>query len=121
MLRRHPGPVHRAAQGVLSSVVGSMSGPRVLLMTLSQRASAKGTDYLVGWLGKAKLVGFKAKEPDKYGNEQWEIYATEPEPKPDSDQAQLTRNAQRGQRTHDRSRAAAAGEAILRELGRGQC
>jgi hypothetical protein len=85
-----------------------MSGPRVLLMTLSERTSAKGTAYLSGWLGKARLVGFKAKEPDKYGNEVWEIYAQEPEPRADSDQApRPTRNAERGARTWDRSRGAA--------------
>ena len=77
-----------------------MSGPRVLLMMLSERTSAKGTAYLSGWLGKAKLVGFKAKEPDRYGNEVWEIYAQEPEPKSDSDQAPpqqpATRELERG-------------------------
>jgi hypothetical protein len=92
-----------------------MTAPRVLLMTLAERTSGKGNVYLAGWLGKARLVGFKAKEPDRYGNEVWEIYAQEPEPKADSDQAP-TRNAERGQRTHDRSRAAAVGEAIVREV-----
>jgi hypothetical protein len=58
-----------------------MTSPRVLLLTLSERTSARGTTYLTGWAGRAKLVGFKAKEPDKYGNEVWEVYATEPEPK----------------------------------------
>jgi hypothetical protein len=82
-----------------------MSGPRVLLMRLSCRTSVKGTEYLSGFLGAARLVGFKSKEPDKYGNEQWEIYAQEPEPKTDSDQAPR-RNAERGQSTWDRSRDA---------------
>jgi hypothetical protein len=100
-----------------------MSGPRVLLMTLSERTSAKGTAYLSGWLGKARFVGFKAKDPDKYGNERWDIYAQEPEPKSDSDQApRQTRNAERGQRTWDRARdagrAQAAGEAVLAAAGR---
>jgi hypothetical protein len=90
-----------------------MSGPRVLLMTLAERTSGKGTVYLAGWLGKARLVGFKAKEPDKYGNEAWEIYAQEPEPKADNDRPPLPT---RGQRMHDRSLATAAGEAIVREL-----
>jgi hypothetical protein len=81
-----------------------MSGPRVLLMTLAERTSGKGNVYLSGWLGKARLVGFKSKEPDRYGNEVWEIYAQEPEPKADSDQApRQTRNAERGQRTWDRA------------------
>jgi hypothetical protein len=38
-----------------------MSEPRVLLFTLSERTSAKGSHYLTGWLGKCKLVGFKSK------------------------------------------------------------
>jgi hypothetical protein len=79
-----------------------MSGPRVLLMQLAERTGAKGNTYLSGWLGKARLVGFKAKEPDRYGNEVWEIYAQGPE---DRDQSP-TRNAERGQRTWDRSRDA---------------
>jgi hypothetical protein len=83
----------------------AMSGPRVLLMTLAERTSGKGNLYLSGWLGKARLVGFKAEEPDQCGNEVWEIYAQEPEPKADSDQARpSTRNAERGQRQWDRSR-----------------
>jgi hypothetical protein len=53
--------------------------PRVLLMRLSCRTSSRGNEYLSGFLGAAKLIGFKAKEPDRYGNEVWEIYATEPQ------------------------------------------
>jgi hypothetical protein len=44
-----------------------MNGPRVLLATLSVRTSAKSNEYLVGWLGKASVVGFPG-EPDKFGN-----------------------------------------------------
>jgi hypothetical protein len=92
-----------------------MSGPRVLLMKLAGRTSAKGNPYLSGWLGKARVVGFKAKEPDKYGNEVWEVYAQAPE----DDQQSSTRNAERGQRTWDRSRDASrarqAGEAVVRD------
>ncbi len=58
-----------------------MSRPRVLLTRLSVRTSAKGREYLSGWLGKASVVGFKG-EPDKYGNEAWDLYLSEPEPKP---------------------------------------
>jgi hypothetical protein len=47
-------------------------------MTLSVRTSANNREYLSGWLGKAKLVGFKAKESDRFGNPQWQIYASEP-------------------------------------------
>ena len=56
-----------------------MSGPRVLLMSLSERTSAKGNTYLSGWLGKAQVVAFKAEEPDKYGNPQWNVFVSQPE------------------------------------------
>jgi hypothetical protein len=72
---------------------------RVLLLTLSERTSARGTVYLSGWLGKARLVGFKAKEPDKYGNEQWEIYACEPREEPDHRDPPTP-----GQQTHEAAR-----------------
>ena len=61
---------------------------RVLLMTLSERTSAKGTAYMSGFLGKARVVAFKAKEPDKFGNEQWELFVSEPEPRGEVDQRQ---------------------------------
>jgi hypothetical protein len=77
---------------------------RVLLMRLSIRKSASGTEYLSGFLGAARVVAFKAKEPDCYGNDQWEVFVAEPEPK--ADQLQQTRTAARGQRTWDRSRDA---------------
>lgn len=52
--------------------------PKVLLMQLTQRTSGKGNAYLTGWLGKAKLVGFKG-EPDEHGHERWDVYAAEPD------------------------------------------
>jgi len=55
---------------------------RVLLLILSERTSARGLTYLSGWLGKAKMVGFKAREPDKYGNPVWEIFVSEPSERP---------------------------------------
>jgi hypothetical protein len=58
-----------------------MSGPRVLLMRLSIRESARGTEYLTGYLGLSRMVAFKSREPDKFGNEQWELFVSEPEPK----------------------------------------
>ena len=54
--------------------------PKVLLMQLTERTSGRDNAYLVGWLGKAKLVGFKG-EPDEHGNERWDIYAAEPQPR----------------------------------------
>jgi hypothetical protein len=77
-----------------------MSGPRVLLMRLSCRTSARGIEYLSGYLGAARVVAFKAKEPDKYDNEQWEVYVAEPQPKDGQQRQQPTR----GQGTWDRAR-----------------
>ena len=75
--------------------------PRVLLMQLAQRTSAKGTAYLTGWLGKAKLVGFKG-EPDQWGNETWLVYAAEPSPRQE-EKAPANPSAHR-QDDHDRGR-----------------
>ena len=57
--------------------------PKVLLMQLSERTSAKGTRYFTGYLGRAKLVAFLDQEPDKFGNPQWSVYAAEPVPRGD--------------------------------------
>jgi hypothetical protein len=77
-----------------------MTGPRVLLMRLSIRESARATEYLSGFLGAARVVAFKAKEPDRYGNEQWGVYVAEPEPKDGQRRDLLVR----GQSSWDRSR-----------------
>ena len=58
-------------------------GARVRLMTLSERTSGKGNAYLSGWLGKASVVAFRG-EPDKFGNETWDVIVSTPEPKPDT-------------------------------------
>ena len=63
------------------------AGPRVLLMQLSQRTSAKGNAYLSGWLGKASVVAF-AGEPDKHGNPTWDLFVSTPEPRPEAKSAQ---------------------------------
>ena len=55
--------------------------PRVLLVQLAVRTSAQGRSYPTGWLGRAKLVAF-AGEPDKFGNATWDVYASEPDPRP---------------------------------------
>jgi hypothetical protein len=104
-----------------------MMNTRVLLMTLSKRTSAKGVAYLSGWLGKAKLVAFKSDEPDKYGNPVWNIYASEPEPKADTPGDRDGQRAWGGprdvqaihrERHTQRSRAQAAGEAMLEHAPR---
>jgi hypothetical protein len=66
---------------------------RVLLMRLSCRTSAKGVEYLSGFLGCARVVAFKAKETDKFGNAQWAIYFAEPEPKNAQQRSQPTTSA----------------------------
>src|SRR3954447_16144164 len=58
-----------------------MTGPRVLLLQLSERTSAKGNRYLAGWLGKAGVVAFQAEEPDKFGNPVWNLFVSTPEPR----------------------------------------
>ncbi len=55
--------------------------PRVLVLKLRQRTSGRGTVYLDGWMGQAKLLGFKEVERDEYGNEVWSVYAVTPQPK----------------------------------------
>jgi hypothetical protein len=36
----------------------------------------------VGWLGKAKVVGFEG-EADRFGSPTWDIFVAEPEPRGD--------------------------------------
>src|SRR4051812_1046538 len=68
------------------------ANPRVLLMQLSERTSAKGNRYFSGWLGKARVVVFQADEPDKYGNPQWSMFLSEPEAKPEQRQPPTAAN-----------------------------
>src|SRR5690349_23017582 len=56
------------------------AGPRVLLLTLSERTSAKGNAYLSGWLGKASVVAFRG-EDDRHGNPTWDVFVSEPQPR----------------------------------------
>src|SRR3954447_11232734 len=63
-----------------------MTGPRVLLLQLSERTSAKGNRYFAGWLGKASVVAFQAEEPDKFGNPVWDVFVSMPEPRPEAGQ-----------------------------------
>ena len=71
-------------------------GNRVLLMQLSERTSAKGNRYLAGWLGKAGVVAFRG-EPDKYGNETWDLFVATPEPKPEPRQRSAARDDAAGE------------------------
>jgi hypothetical protein len=48
---------------------------RVLLCSLWERTSAKGNSYLSGFLGKARVVGFRGESrPD--GTQTWDLYLT---------------------------------------------
>jgi hypothetical protein len=69
-------------------------GHRVLLTTLSVRTSAKGRRYLSGWLGKAGLVAFEG-EPDKFGNPTWNVFLSEPEPRPDQPRSESRKETTR--------------------------
>jgi hypothetical protein len=73
--------VHRPRRWRQESTVTGGPQPKVLVLKLRQRVSARGNAYLDGWMGQAKLLGFKDAEPDKYGNEVWSIYAVTPQPK----------------------------------------
>jgi hypothetical protein len=48
---------------------------KILLTVLWQRTSASGREYLSGFLGKARIVGFKG-EPTPDGTPTWDIYVT---------------------------------------------
>ena len=61
--------------------------PRVLLLTLSRRTSAKGREYLSGYLGKTSVVGFPG-EPDKFRNETWDLFVSPAPPRQQSPPAQ---------------------------------
>jgi hypothetical protein len=51
-----------------------MSGePKILLCNLWQRTSANGNEYLSGFIGKARIIGFRG-EPTADGTPTWDIY-----------------------------------------------
>ena len=52
-----------------------MTGPsnKVLIATLWQRTSERGNEYLSGFLGKARIIGFRG-EPTGDGIPTWDIY-----------------------------------------------
>ena len=47
--------------------------PKVLIATLWQRTSGRGNEYLSGFLGKARIVGFRG-EPTADGIPTWDLY-----------------------------------------------
>jgi hypothetical protein len=46
---------------------------KVLVMTLWQRTSERGNEYLSGYLGKARVIGFRG-EPTADGTPTWNVY-----------------------------------------------
>jgi hypothetical protein len=66
-----------------------VSGARVLLTQLSERTSARGNRYLAGWLGKASVVAFLDEEPDRFGNPQWSVFVSTPEPRAEGKPAEF--------------------------------
>jgi hypothetical protein len=70
-----------------------MNEPRVLWLRLRERVSAKGTAYLTGLSGEARVVGFKSKEPNKFGNPVWDLFLQPPR------QDRPSRDAERGRAT----------------------
>jgi hypothetical protein len=54
--------------------------PKVLLLQLSERTSARGNRYMRGWLGRAAVVAFQS-EKDEAGNQSWDVYVSTPEPR----------------------------------------
>ena len=89
-----------------------MNGERMVkLAELWERTSAKGSRYFSGFMGDCQLLLFDGGEkghPTKPGERVhvWRLMVQERDParRP---QAARTSNAERGKRTHDRSRAAA--------------
>ena len=57
----------------MSAMSGSGFSNKVLVATLWQRTSDKGTEYLSGFLGKARVIGFRG-QPTADGIPTWDIY-----------------------------------------------
>jgi hypothetical protein len=51
----------------------SSQTPKVLIATLWQRTSERGNEYLSGFLGKARVIGFRG-EPTAGGIPTWDLY-----------------------------------------------
>src|SRR5215472_5698155 len=65
-----------------------MSGaPKILLATLWQRTSERGNKYLSGFLGKARIIGFKG-EPTADGTPTWNLFL---QPGKEQEQAEAER------------------------------
>jgi hypothetical protein len=49
------------------------SDQKVLIATLWHRTSGKGNEYLSGYLGKARIIGFRG-DPTADGTPTWDLY-----------------------------------------------
>jgi hypothetical protein len=88
--------------------------PKVLIATLWHRRSARGNDYLSGYLGKAKVIGFRGETmPD--GIQTWNIFLQPGKEQETAEAERKTaspRRSEQPQRQHARAapRATAAAE-----------
>jgi hypothetical protein len=83
---------------------------KLKLMTLTQRRSAKGTEYLTGVLGNVSVVAFKGKATE--WGETWDLFLSERQQKPPQASGQ-----QSGER-HPSRRSQAAVDLFQRPLDR---
>ena len=58
--------------------------PRVLLLSMTERTSARGRKYMSGWLGKASVAAFPGKL-DANGHPTSEVFVSEPAPRDGSE------------------------------------
>jgi hypothetical protein len=98
----------------------------ILLTELWERTSAKNKRYFAGYLAKAKVVMFEdGPHPDRPGVTIWKLFVAENEPQqqqrdqaPRRDQPARSRSTWNATRHAARTKAAAAGQAILEQAGR---
>jgi hypothetical protein len=88
--------------------MSSISDGKVLVCSLWERTSAKGNTYLSGFLGKARIIGFRG-EPTADGTLTWNIYL---QPGKEQEEASTSRvpRSTAGSRRQPRSQEQAAGE-----------
>ncbi len=70
-----PADIARPTRWRTDTVSGPQE-PKVLLLELSERTSARGTRYMSEFLGKASVVAFEAEEPDRFGNKMWRVFVS---------------------------------------------
>lgn len=78
--------------------------PSIPLMRLYERTSRKGTHYLTGRLGAAKVVVLKSSETTEDGTPIWNVLVSPTPPKPAPDAAQAKPSEPNGEPARDRQR-----------------